>query len=56
VGSTGTVRLGAAVGAIFKRPGSFKDMWRLRDQGVGAAERLATFLEGVIAQLCPPED
>lgn len=56
VGSTGTVRLGAAVGALFKRPGSFKDMWRLRDQGMGAAERLATFLEGVIAQLCPPED
>jgi adenosylhomocysteine nucleosidase len=56
VGSTGTVRLGAAVGAIFKRPGSFKEMWRLRDQGVGAAERLATFLEGIVAQLCPQQD
>jgi len=51
VGSSGTVRLGAAVGAIFKRPGSAKDMWRLREQAMDAAERLATFLEGVIEQL-----
>jgi len=51
VGSSGTVRLGAAVGALFKRPGSVKDMWRLREQGIDAAERLATFLEGVIEQL-----
>lgn len=51
VGSSGTVRLGAAVGALFKRPGSAKDMWRLREQGMDAAERLATFLEGVIEQL-----
>jgi hypothetical protein len=26
-------------------------MWRLREQGIDAAERLATFLEGVIEQL-----
>lgn len=51
VGSSGTFRLGAAVGALFKRPGSAKDMWRLREQGMDAAERLATFLEGVIEQL-----
>jgi adenosylhomocysteine nucleosidase len=51
VGSSGTVRLGAAVGALFKRPGSAKDMWRLREQGMDAAERLATFLEGVVVQL-----
>jgi adenosylhomocysteine nucleosidase len=51
VGSSGTVRLGAAVGAIFKRPGSAKDMWRLREQGMDAADRLATFLEGVVEQL-----
>jgi len=51
VTSSGTVRLGAAVGALFKRPGSAKDMWRLREQGMDAADRLATFLEGVIEQL-----
>src|SRR5262249_17369797 len=51
VGSSGTVRLGAAVGAIFKRPGAVKDLWRLREQATGAAERLAKFLEGVVAQL-----
>jgi len=51
VGSSGTVRLGAAVGALFKRPGSAKDLWRLREQGMDAADRLATFLEGVIEQL-----
>jgi adenosylhomocysteine nucleosidase len=51
VGSSGTVRLGAAVGAIFKRPGAVKDLWRLREQGMDAAERLAKFLEGVVAQL-----
>ncbi|HLJ10586.1 MAG TPA: 5'-methylthioadenosine nucleosidase [Planctomycetaceae bacterium] len=51
VGSSGTVRLGAAFGAIWKRPGSVKDMWRLREQGMGAADRLATFLEGVVEQL-----
>ncbi len=51
VGSSGTVRLGAAVGALFKRPGSAKDMWRLREQGMDAADRLATFLEGVVEQL-----
>ena len=51
VGSSGTVRLGAVAGAIFKRFGSVKDLWRLREQGIGAADRLATFLEGVVTQL-----
>lgn len=51
VGSSGTVRLGAAVGALFKRPGSAKDMWRLREQAVDAAGRLAVFLDGVVEQL-----
>lgn len=50
-GSTGTMRLGAAVGSVWKRPGSIKDMWKLREQARQAAERLATFLDGVITQL-----
>lgn len=51
LGSTGSVRIGAALGAIWKRPGSAKDMWRLRESASRAAERLATFLDGVIGQL-----
>ncbi len=51
LGSTGSVRVGAALGAIWKRPGSAKDMWRLREAASQAAERLATFLDGIITQL-----
>ncbi|HTI49389.1 MAG TPA: 5'-methylthioadenosine nucleosidase [Planctomycetaceae bacterium] len=51
VGGTGSVRLGAALGAIWKRPGSVKEMWRLRELAMTAADRLADFLEGVIQQL-----
>lgn len=51
VGSTGSLRLGAAIGALIKRPGAAKEMWRLRGVAHTAADRLATFLEGVIVQL-----
>ncbi len=51
VGGTGSVRLGAAVGAVWKRPASVKELWNLREQAHHAAERLATFLDGVIVQL-----
>ncbi len=51
VGSTGAVRLGAAVSALWNRPGSITDMWKLRTDAMGAADKLATFLEGVIDQL-----
>lgn len=50
-GSTGAVRLGAVVGALWKRPGSYQDLWRLRERAYLAAEHLANFLDGVIAQL-----
>ncbi len=53
VGSSGTVRLGAVAGALFKRPGSARDLWRLREQGMAAAERLAKFLDGIVVQLHP---
>ena len=33
LGPTGTTRLGAALGAIFKRPESVRDMWKLRAIG-----------------------
>ena len=51
VGPTGTTRLGAALGAIWKRPDSIRDMWHLRQSAHLAAERLATFLDGVVIQL-----
>ncbi len=51
VGATGSVRFGAAIGALWKRPSAAKDMWRLREQAASAAARLATFLDGVVVQL-----
>lgn len=51
VGETGAVRAGALIGALWKRPGSYKDLWRLREQAMLAAEKLAQFLDGVIKQL-----
>jgi adenosylhomocysteine nucleosidase len=51
VGTTGTVRLGAAIGAAWKRKGSIKEMWRLRESAHKAAEQLANFLDGVVKQL-----
>ena len=51
VGSTGSVRLGAALGSLWKRPSSAKDLWKLRENARTAAEKLATFLDGVLAQL-----
>jgi adenosylhomocysteine nucleosidase len=51
VGPTGTTRFGAAIAAIFSRPSSVKDMWKLRTSAQIAAKRLATFLDGVVVQL-----
>lgn len=51
VGETGAVRFGAVVGALWKRPGSYKDMWRIREHAMLASENLAKFLDGVVRQL-----
>ncbi len=56
LGSTGTMRVGAAFGAMWKRPGSMKDMWRLRESAGKTAERLAIFLDGVLKQLHETKD
>ena len=50
-GSTGVVRFGAVVGALFKRPSSYQDLWRLRESAADAAKHLADFLDGVVHQL-----
>jgi adenosylhomocysteine nucleosidase len=44
-------RLGAAAGAILRRPSSIKDMWQLKEDALLASERLAKFLAGLIGQL-----
>jgi len=44
-------KLGAATGAIFNRPSSVKDMWKLKEDALTATDRLARFLTGVIDQL-----
>jgi adenosylhomocysteine nucleosidase len=44
-------RLGAAAGAIMRRPSSIKDMWQLKEDALVASERLARFLIGIIGQL-----
>ena len=47
-------RIGAAAGAILRRPSSIKDMWQLKEDGLVASDRLARFLLGIIGQL--PKD
>lgn len=44
-------KLGAATRAVFDRPGSVKDLWRLRDLANRCAEKLAQFIAGVVPQL-----
>jgi adenosylhomocysteine nucleosidase len=44
-------KLGAATGAIFNRPSSIKDMWKLKEDAIKASDRLARFLVGVVEQL-----
>jgi adenosylhomocysteine nucleosidase len=51
-------KLGAATRALFQRPGSVKDMWKLQEIARRASDRLAGFLAGVIPQLleAPPNN
>lgn len=51
LGATGNVRWGATLGAIWKRPGSVSDLWSLKEKAQQAAQKLATFLDGVVVQL-----
>ncbi len=48
-------KLGAALGAIFRRPSSVKDMWKLKSAAFKASDRLAKFLAGVVPQLSKGE-
>jgi adenosylhomocysteine nucleosidase len=51
MGETGSVRVGAALGAIWNRFGSVKDMWHLREKALVAARRLAKFLHSLLPRL-----
>ncbi len=44
-------KIGAAAGAVFRRPSSVKDFWQLKEQALVASQRLGKFLAGVIGQL-----
>jgi len=44
-------KLGAAAGAVFRRPSAVKDLWQLREDALKASDRLAKFLTGVVQQL-----
>lgn len=48
---TSPARLGAALGAIWRRPASLKDLWRLQENALLSADRLGRALAGVIEQL-----
>jgi adenosylhomocysteine nucleosidase len=51
---TRTAKLGAVVGAAWRRPSSVKDMWKLKEDALLASDRLAKFLASTIGQLIPP--
>ncbi len=51
LGRSGGYRVGAALGAIWNRPSSLKDLLGLRDSARKAADRLASVLPEVIARL-----
>jgi len=44
-------KLGAAAGAIMKRLGAAKDLWKLREDALKASDRLAKFLVSIVEQL-----
>jgi adenosylhomocysteine nucleosidase len=51
MGESGSYRIGAAIGAIWKRPASLKDLLALREQAVDAADRLAKAMLAILPML-----
>ncbi len=47
---TGAARLGAALGAVCRRPASLKAMYQLHENALVASGRLARFLADYVAQ------
>jgi adenosylhomocysteine nucleosidase len=50
---TAVRKAGAVVGAVMNRPGSVKDMFKLKEDALVASDKLARFLESMIRQLAP---
>jgi adenosylhomocysteine nucleosidase len=48
---TEAARLGAAVGALWKRPSSIKDMWALKENSLVASKKLAEFVAKIAETL-----
>jgi adenosylhomocysteine nucleosidase len=48
---TGAAKMGAVVGTLWRRPGSFKDMFRLKEQAITASDRLGKYLASTVNQL-----
>lgn len=46
---TGAARLGAAIGAMWKRPSSIKDLWALKENSLVASMELAKFIAELAA-------
>jgi adenosylhomocysteine nucleosidase len=55
LGGTGSIRAGAVLGALWKRPSSYKDLWRLRQNATLAADRLALYLISMLKQMVEPK-
>ncbi len=53
--TTRSGQAGAVVGSLFRRPGSIKDMWKLREDALLASDALAKFLAEILPQLPPHE-
>jgi adenosylhomocysteine nucleosidase len=47
---TEAARLGAALGAVWRRPASIKDLWALKEKSLIASDRLAKFIERLIEE------
>lgn len=51
LGRSGGYRMGATLGALWRRPSSIKDLWRLREHAMDAADRLALVLATALPRL-----
>lgn len=45
-------KLGATLGAIWRRPSSVKDLWQCKERALVASDRLGRFVTAVVGQLC----
>ncbi len=50
---TTAARFGAALASVWSRPGSLKDMVRLKENALVASDRLAKLVAEAVGQLCP---